>query len=48
MQQLFAPYFGSLIISKIPAVDARGVPYPAYQINVVTNQGVTLQVTIPV
>lgn len=47
-QQLFAPYFASLIVSKISARDANGVPYPAYAINAVTLSGTIFQAAIPV
>jgi len=40
MQQRFAPYFSSLIISKNP-----GIP-PTYTVNVVTNQGVAVQTVV--
>jgi hypothetical protein len=47
-QAFFAPLFASLIINKIHALDRRGVPYPAYQINLTTHQGVTMALQVPV
>jgi hypothetical protein len=40
-QQRFAQYFASLIISK------QRAPYPAYLINIVTNQGEKLSGVVP-
>jgi hypothetical protein len=40
IQQQYAPYFGSLILSPIPdSEDDDGRPLPAYNINVMTNYG---------
>lgn len=47
-QQQFAPYFASLIISKIDARDDLGVPYPAYSVNIVKNTGAVVSATVPV
>lgn len=41
-QQQFAPYFANLQIAK------RKLPTPVYDIAVTTNQGVTLNATIPI
>ena len=41
-QQQFAPYFGSLLITKQP------LPSPTYNVNVTTHQGVRLNASIPV
>lgn len=41
-QQQFAPYFASLIVSKENTSD------PTYRINIVTHQGVTLNINLPV
>jgi hypothetical protein len=46
-QQQFAPYFASLILAIIPdAVDEDGRPAPAYRINVLTNYGSLIGVTV--
>lgn len=44
MQQLFSPYFASLIIAKVPPV--AGNPDPIYNINIVTNQGARVSLEI--
>ena len=41
-QQQFSKYFASLLISKVPGVN------PVYNINVITNQGVKINTSIPV
>jgi hypothetical protein len=41
-QQQFAPYFASLIVTKIPAQDGNGNPYPAYQVNCTLPSGEVL------
>lgn len=43
MQQRFAQYFASLVISRVPAAE------PAYRVNITTHQGVTLSadMTLP-
>ncbi len=41
-QAQFAPFFASLIISKVPAPD------PTYNVNLTTNQGVKMALNIPV
>lgn len=41
-QQQFAPYFASLIITKMPE------PNPTYRVNVVTNYGTRVQTEIPI
>lgn len=41
-QQLFAPLFANLIVSK------QSLPDPTYNINVTTHQGVKLNASIPV
>lgn len=41
-QTLFAPYFASLIISRVPTFE------PTYNINVVTHQGIKLNINLPV
>jgi|SRR5580698_812502 hypothetical protein len=48
IQQQFAPYFLSLIISKQPnAVDADGVPAPSYLVSVITTYGAKLTAMVP-
>jgi hypothetical protein len=42
-QQAFAPFFASLIISKVP-----NTTMPTYDVRVTTNQGVTLNASIPI
>lgn len=42
-QQAFAPYFASLLISKVP-----GATVPSYQVNVTTHQGVKLNPSVPI
>lgn len=44
----FRQFFASLTVQKITALDDRGVPYPAYQIDAITNQGAIIGKTIPV
>lgn len=44
----YAPFFASLLLNKIAATDARGVPYPAYDIKITTHQGVKIAQRIPV
>jgi len=41
-QRQFAPYFASLIITKMPE------PTPTYRVNVVTNYGTSIQREIPI
>lgn len=41
-QQRYAPRFASLIVAKEP------LPEPTYRINITTNQGVTLNASVPV
>jgi len=41
-QQVFAPYFGNLLISK------RQTAAPAYNVNVTTHTGVKLNASVPV
>jgi len=46
-QQQFAGYFASLILTKQPdATDDDGRPAPAYQINILTNYGSMIGVTV--
>jgi hypothetical protein len=48
MQQQYSKYFLSLIISKQPnAVDADGVPSPAYLVSVITKYGAQLTEVVP-
>lgn len=47
-QTQFAPFFAALIINKLALRDAEGVPYPAYKVNVTTNQGVGVEATVPI
>jgi hypothetical protein len=42
-QQVFSPYFASLVISKTP-----GATTPSYQVNVTTHQGVKLNPSTPI
>jgi hypothetical protein len=42
-QQLFAPYFASLQVSR-----QAGFPNPTYQVNITTHQGVVLNVNVPI
>lgn len=42
-QQAFAPYFASLLITKVSGTSA-----PTYQVNVTTHQGVKLNPSIPI
>jgi hypothetical protein len=49
MQQRFAPYFMSLLLSKFPdAFDSTGRPMPYYAITVITNWGAYLERVVPV
>jgi hypothetical protein len=41
-QQQFAPYFASIIITRLPGTT------PVYQVNVVTNTGVNLSQQVPI
>lgn len=45
--QRFRPYFASLTVQKIEAKDEKGIPFPAYRIDAVTNQGAVINETIP-
>jgi hypothetical protein len=45
-QQQFAPRFASLIVSRQPALDRLHIN-PVYSVNVVTNFGVKIAVSIP-
>lgn len=46
-QQRFLPYFASLILTKQPdATDQDGRPAPSYLINVLTNYGSRIGVTV--
>lgn len=42
IQQRFSPYFAALTINKIAS------PSPTYAINIVTNQGVQMAMSVPV
>jgi hypothetical protein len=42
-QQIFAPLFASLILSK-----QANTPTPTYKFNIITHQGVTLNVSVPI
>lgn len=44
----FRQFFASLTVQKINALDPKGVPFPAYKIDAVTNQGAIINETIPV
>lgn len=48
IQARFAPYFASLTVASIPSTDDFGTPYPHYKFNVLTNQGVQLDGTVPI
>lgn len=49
MQQRFAPYFMSLLLSKFPdATDETGRPMPYYGITVITNWGAYLETAVPI
>ena len=41
-QQQFAPYFASLVISKVP-----GITSPVYNVNLVTHQGARVSFPVP-
>lgn len=48
MQQRYAQFFLSLIITKLPnAVDSEGRLVPTYRVNITTMTGVQLQLEIP-
>jgi hypothetical protein len=48
-QQRFAQYFASLVITKtIKQGDAKHRPVPTYQVNVVTHQGATQVIQVPI
>jgi hypothetical protein len=48
-QQQFAPFFASLIVSKVDgATDSQGAPEPSYNINVVTHLGAKSELKVPV
>lgn len=48
IQQQYAPYFLSLIISKQPdALDERGIPSPSYLVSVITKYGAFLSAQVP-
>ena len=47
-QRQFAPYFASLQVTKIMAVDNRKVPFPAYKVVAITNHGSILEQVVPV
>jgi hypothetical protein len=42
-QQVFAQFFANLIVSKVPNTST-----PTYEISVTTNQGVSLNVSVPI
>jgi hypothetical protein len=46
-QAYFAPFFANLQVQSVQEVDANNVPYPAYKITAITNQGAVLGATIP-
>lgn len=48
IQQQYAPYFLSLIISKQPdALDERGIPSPSYLVSAITKYGAFLSAQVP-
>lgn len=48
IQQQYAPYFLSLIISKQPdKPDERGIPSPSYLVSVITKYGAFLSAQVP-
>ncbi len=47
IQQRFAPLFASLKMSRTVGTDQRGAPCPAYSINVLTHQGVSVELVVP-
>lgn len=46
-QQLFAPYFASLRVSR-SSTNVGGVPQPTYQVNIITNQGTKLNASVQI
>ena len=47
IQQRYAPFFASLVLSRSTVSSGKGLFVPTYQINVVTNQGSQLIVQVP-
>lgn len=47
MQSLFAQYFASLVISRVPNTANANPSNPAYNVAIMTNQGVTVNQNIP-
>jgi hypothetical protein len=48
IQQQYAPYFLSLIISRQPdALDERGIPSPCYLVSCITKYGAFLSAKVP-
>ena len=48
IQNKYAPYFASLKISKANAINQYNVPTPVYNIQVVTQKGSIINLTLPI
>lgn len=47
-QQQYAPYFSSLKVTKVNAVNQYDVPTPVYNIQVITQQGSVIDLNVPI
>jgi hypothetical protein len=48
IQQQYARYFASLKITKVNQNNQYGVPEPVYNVNVITQQGSIINLTVPI
>lgn len=47
-QQRYAPYFSSLKVTKVNALNQYDVPTPVYNISVITQQGSVIDLSVPI
>jgi hypothetical protein len=47
-QQRYAPYFASLKVTKVNALNQYDVPTPVYNIQVITQQGSVINLNVPI
>ena len=47
-QQRYAPYFASLKVTKVNALNQYNVPTPVYNIQVITQQGSVVNLSVPI
>ena len=48
IQQRYAPYFSSLKVTKVNALNEYNVPTPVYNIQVITQKGSVINLNVPI